>query len=252
MSWCLYFLAANKRIQTKLQAEVDKVLGDDSVPTTHEQVEALSYTMAIVQEVMRLRSPASFTVMSNKVEHTIAGRTYPPGCDFYLMTHLGGTRESNFTRADEFIPERWIKSEREALLGAGCTHKSEALVSFGGGARACPGKDMAMLESVCAVASIAKAFTLSLTANHGVPGNEFCSYGPHHELGSQPLLRWPQLPLCRCLLVLLGSSSYPLHQPMLNTNASNSLAGLRSHSTAAHSRIRHGAGQHAKPRSLEG
>ncbi|CAM9265072.1 unnamed protein product, partial [Chrysoparadoxa australica] len=38
MSWCLYFLAANKRIQTKLQAEVDKVLGDDSVPTTHEQV----------------------------------------------------------------------------------------------------------------------------------------------------------------------------------------------------------------------
>ncbi|CAM9265145.1 unnamed protein product [Chrysoparadoxa australica] len=98
-----------------------------------------------------------------------------------MMTHLSGTRESNFTRADEFIPERWIDSEREEFVGAGCAHDPNACNSFGGGPRVCPGKDMAMLESVTVVASIVKAFTLSLTSDHGMPESidEFVS-GPSH------------------------------------------------------------------------
>ena len=51
-------------------------------------------------------------------------------------------QEENFTRATEFIPQRWIPEERPKDW----VHKAQLVVPFGSGKRICPGKRLAEQE----------------------------------------------------------------------------------------------------------
>lgn len=49
----LYLLAKNPQVQTKLQKEVDKVLGDGAEPLTQDHLTQLTYLKAVVKEANR-------------------------------------------------------------------------------------------------------------------------------------------------------------------------------------------------------
>ena len=62
--------------------------------------------------------------------------------------------EQNFTNPNEFCPERWISEERNPQWN----HNTRAFIPFGGGARVCPGKNLALLEMQCVLAMLCRNF----------------------------------------------------------------------------------------------
>ena len=66
-------------------------------------------------------------------------------------------QEENFTRATEFIPQRWIPEERPKDW----VHKAHLVVPFGSGKRICPGKRLAEQEIHIIIAKIFRNFHLT-------------------------------------------------------------------------------------------
>jgi cytochrome P450 len=55
LAWIIYYLALFQDIQQKVKQEVDGLLIDDSAMPTYEQVrENITYTNAVIKEVLRL------------------------------------------------------------------------------------------------------------------------------------------------------------------------------------------------------
>ena len=66
-------------------------------------------------------------------------------------------QEENFTRATEFIPQRWIPEERPKDW----VHKAHLVVPFGSGKRICPGKRLAEQEIHIIIGKIFRNFHLT-------------------------------------------------------------------------------------------
>ncbi|CAM9550223.1 unnamed protein product [Chrysoparadoxa australica] len=169
LSWVIHYMMAIPRVQQKLHEEAIQVLGTDSAATTHEQVEALTYTMATVKEALRMWGPAPFLFMESKVDFEMYGASHPSGTMFLLMLHYICNLEENFSKPEEFAPERWLDDQRDAHFGPDSNHREECFSPFGGGARVCPGREMAFLGEVVAISAIAKDLKLTLPAGETTP-----------------------------------------------------------------------------------
>jgi hypothetical protein len=82
------------------------------------------------------------------------------------------TQEENFTRAAEFIPERWIDGE----CSPGWNRESSLVLPFGFGKRACPGKRLAEVELYIMTAKLFHAFDVALVDDLQVPASAFSTF----------------------------------------------------------------------------
>ena len=86
-----------------------------------------------------------------------------------LQNKVAQTREENFTNANNFVPERWLRG--------GCpiheNHNGDVMKTFGGGPRYCPGKNLAMHEMTIVISSLCKAFNLSLAVDPSEISEQF-------------------------------------------------------------------------------
>ena len=80
----------------------------------------------------------------------------PPYTLVLCHTHVACRQETNFTRANEFIPERWISEERDPHWN----HVPSLVMPFGSGKRICPGKRLAEQEIHIVTAKIFKSFKM--------------------------------------------------------------------------------------------
>lgn len=162
IAWAVHFLASHPDKQEKLQKEVDEVLGDDSAPTSTVQVENLQYLNAVWRETLRLRAPVPNMFFHSQKPFTLpSGWSHPEGVDVGFAFDCFRLNDKYFTKADEFIPERWLSDEeREAALGKDAKHSPDLTWEFGGGPRICPGRTLAKLEFMACLATIAKKFEI--------------------------------------------------------------------------------------------
>jgi len=70
---------------------------------------------------------------------------------------IASLQEENFTRASEFIPERWLPNQ--ALPN----HTHQLVLPFGSGKRMCPGKRLAEQELYIISAKLFQNFEIELT-----------------------------------------------------------------------------------------
>ncbi|CAM9753096.1 unnamed protein product [Chrysoparadoxa australica] len=167
MSFLTYSLASDPARQARVQKEIDDVLGGRPYPETYEDYSSLVYLQACVKEALRLRGPAHRIQLCSLVDWTMKdGREYPAETYFSVLISACMRKEENFSRAHEYIPERWIDEEREALLGADCAHNERCFLSFGGGPRLCPGMGLAMMEAAVFVGSLFKNYDISMPKGH--------------------------------------------------------------------------------------
>ncbi|CAM9470756.1 unnamed protein product [Chrysoparadoxa australica] len=172
MSWVVMFLCEDQARQARLQEELDRVMGAEDYPSTHEMLEKMTYLQAILKEGMRHRGPINRILLNNSEEWRMTdGRVYPPWTLFICAFNAAQHKDAYFSKPDEFIPERWIPEERETALGPNFNHNEKACVGFGGGPRMCPGKGLAMLEATVLLASAYKQFSIELKPGH--PAVEF-------------------------------------------------------------------------------
>ncbi|CAM9461272.1 unnamed protein product [Ectocarpus fasciculatus] len=192
LSWAVYFLAKHPEIHSRCREEALRaaplrrgtflqVQGSDGLVSSSEQASQLVFCSAVFKETLRLW-PAGPVVFLHSTEATTmeSGLELEAGTAFTLLLRYPCLSEESFTRAKDFVPERWIAAERaEALFGQSADRKSSDVVhreevahAFGGGPRKCPGMDMAHLEAAVMLAAISARFDLALAPGQADPPEE--------------------------------------------------------------------------------
>jgi cytochrome P450 len=158
ISWVIYFMTQYPNVQRRMQEEVDSVLHGTKGYIDFDDVHKLKYINAVIKESMRLKSNAPLGTVQARRDIDISGLTIEEGASIILLQGKAGKDEKNFTRAAEFIPERWIDEERSE----DSAHNIRAWLSFGCGATYCPGMNLALLELNMIISMICSNFHISL------------------------------------------------------------------------------------------
>lgn len=186
LSWTMYYLVKYPDVFARCRAEaLQAAPASNGMVSTSEQLSQLVFCSAVFREVLRLRSVAPYLLFHGKDDYKVQdGSVYPVGTSFSVLIRMASVSEEAFTRAADFVPERWIEAEREeALLGKGAEkregdvrHVEEAYLAFGAGPRVCPGQDMAKAEAAIIIAAICARFDMALAPGQDDPPEEFQTF----------------------------------------------------------------------------
>lgn len=172
LTWMLYYMCRHPEIQSRMQREIDAVLGDEERLPTLQDAEKLHFIEAVAEETMRLRPVAPLIFLEANEEVLIGNLQLPAGTTLFLATLPGAVDEQNFSDANTFRPERWLQPKTAT---SGCpfhqtadesttklsNHNRNAHIPFGHGPRLCPGRTLAFVEIKLAMAMLCRHFTVS-------------------------------------------------------------------------------------------
>jgi cytochrome P450 len=159
LAWTWYLLAKHPKIEARLAAELQNVLGGRA-PRVND-VPRLEYVEHIVTEAMRLYPPVFAMGRMSKEPCEIGGFDIPVGTSFLMSQWVSHRDPRYFDAPEEFRPERWADERMRHL-------PKFAYFPFGGGPRLCIGAPLAMLEAVLIVATIAQQFRFELVADQKI------------------------------------------------------------------------------------
>ncbi|MEQ2312395.1 hypothetical protein AMECASPLE_030580, partial [Ameca splendens] len=151
LSWALYHLARDHRVQDRLYREVDSACPDKQQPTT-DDLSRMPYLKAVIKETLRLYPVVHGNgrfVSENEV--VVDNYWFPKKTQFHLCHYAASHDEAEFANAEEFIPERWLNVEPPKSHGGRANpgfyqHHPYSFIPFGVGVRACVGKRLAEME----------------------------------------------------------------------------------------------------------
>ncbi|GLH00045.1 Ecdysone 20-monooxygenase [Gryllus bimaculatus] len=131
----LYHVAKNPKVQEKLYEELTS-LTPAGKPITAQDLRSAPYLHAVVQETYRIQPTAIHVARILEEEMELSGYHLPCGTVVLCHNWIACMDERNFTRANEFRPERWLSDES----CAGWKFTPKLVAPFGYGRRKCPGE----------------------------------------------------------------------------------------------------------------
>ncbi len=155
VAWAFYLLARHPEAEKRLQAEVEAVCGP-RVPT-YADLPRLRYTRMVIDETLRLYSPAWQTMRRAIHDDNVGGYHVPANSNVYLNSYLLHRHRDFWERPDDFVPERFSE---EGIA----SRPKHVYAPFGAGPRICLGKYFALTELQLVVATISQRFSLRLQA----------------------------------------------------------------------------------------
>jgi cytochrome P450 len=153
LTWAFLLLDQSPEARRGLEAELAKVLGDR--PATPEDVPALVYTQAVINETLRLYPPAYITSREAVRDTTIGGVSIPKGHVILISMYATHRDPRFFPEPDSFRPERWLDGLEKRLPRG-------AFIPFGMGSRKCIGSSFALMEATLLLANIARRWHFEL------------------------------------------------------------------------------------------
>lgn len=167
MEWILARMVLHPDVQSKVQNELDMVVGK-SRAVTESDITEMVYLPAVVKEVIRLHPPgpllawSRYGITDTKVDgfHVPAGTT--------AMVNMWAIMRDPQVWADplSFIPERFINNG--ATMEFSIMGSDPRLAPFGSGRRSCPGKTLGLTTTTFWIASLLHEFELG-TFNTNAP-----------------------------------------------------------------------------------
>ncbi|XP_057471820.1 protein LUTEIN DEFICIENT 5, chloroplastic isoform X2 [Actinidia eriantha] len=156
LTWTFYLLSQEPSVLSKLQNEVDSVLGD-RFPTI-EDMKKLKYTTRVINESLRLY-PQPPVLIRRSLDDDMLGK-YPikRGEDIFISIWNLHRSPKHWEDADKFNPERWPLDGPNPNE----TNQSFSYLPFGGGPRKCVGDMFASFENVVAVAMLVRRFNFQM------------------------------------------------------------------------------------------
>jgi cytochrome P450 len=160
LAWMMHFLAEHPSAQQALHEEVDGVVGAAPLWTDPAQADRFRYLEAVMSEALRLKpvAPAFFLTALKDVD--LGGVAVPAGTVVILATRAAALRPGQFEEPQDFRPERWLGAAPQA-------YAQKPPMPFGGGARVCPGRNLAITEIKSVAAMVARNFTIESAAGPG-------------------------------------------------------------------------------------
>lgn len=153
LAWMIYLLDRHPDVLRRARDEVQAVLKEDSFLQNYDDVGALPFIDACINETMRLKPVAPIIILQPARDAVIAGIEVPKGTLLMCLMRAGATDERRFPDARAFDPGRW-------LSGASASSPKRVAMPFGAGPRLCPGRYLAMLEMRMVTAMLLAGFDI--------------------------------------------------------------------------------------------
>ncbi|KAM4629449.1 cytochrome P450 2J2-like isoform 2-T2 [Polymixia lowei] len=157
LRWAFLYMAKYPEIQEKVQAEIDRGIGQSRQPCMADRAN-LPYTDAVIHEIQRIGNivPLSLPRITNR-DIQLGDYTVPKGVT--IITNLTSVLfdkkewETPFT----FNPGHFLNEEGKFM-------KRAAFIPFSAGKRVCPGENLARMELFLFFTSFMQRFTFSMPA----------------------------------------------------------------------------------------
>ncbi|GFR64488.1 cholesterol side-chain cleavage enzyme, mitochondrial [Elysia marginata] len=158
ITWNLYALAKNPRVQEEMCTEIREARGRAGGQLSAHEIVSLPYVKAVVKETMRAFPIIHTTSRFLPVDLELAGYHVPAGA--HVQANLYGmySNVEFFEKPEEFLPERWVKSSHQITNRV---VKSIPLLTWGHGPRMCVGRRIAEQEMYLVLSKIVERFKLS-------------------------------------------------------------------------------------------
>ncbi|XP_037084004.1 methyl farnesoate epoxidase-like [Pollicipes pollicipes] len=182
LSWALLFMVKHPEVQSRVQREIDAVLG--RIPPTYGDRMRMPYTEATLMEVMRrskvIPGAAPHCALS---DISFRGYTIPKGTTVIMHLHMVHMDPAYWGDPEAFRPDRFLHAD-------GSVRRDERLIPFGIGKRLCLGETLARMEMFMLFTCLLQRFSftavpgqkLSLEARFAVvlqqPPEFFVTYKP--------------------------------------------------------------------------
>ena len=146
LSWALYLCGMDQTAQDRARNEAQAVLGERSA--TQEDLSALPFTRAIIEETLRLYPPAAMLARTAKANDVLCGREIRPGDTMILPVYALHRSKVHWDAPDSFRPERFLGTQIDRYT----------YLPFGDGPRICIGQSFAIQEAVIIMATLLARF----------------------------------------------------------------------------------------------
>lgn len=150
LAWAFYLLATHPEVQDRLAHELADAL--DGREPRHEDLRRLPYTGRVFREALRLYPPAWMLARIALADDTISGYRIPAGSRVAVSPYLVHRDPRLWREPEAFDPDRFAPGGEASRL------PEFAYFPFGGGPRACVGRNFAALEACLVLAAVAQRF----------------------------------------------------------------------------------------------
>jgi cytochrome P450 len=148
LTWAWHLLATNPAARQRLRAEVD-ALGPVGASA---DLARLPWTSAVLDETLRLYPPAWLVTRRSLAPDVLGGVEIPAEALVIVSPWLVHRHPAAWPDPERFDPSRFLDAEGHRRRDVVA---SPAYLPFGAGPRLCIGRDMALLEGVLVLASLA-------------------------------------------------------------------------------------------------
>lgn len=173
LTWAWTLLAEHPQVLSRLQTEVDRVLGERTPGV--EDLDSLVYTRMIIDETLRLYPPAWVFVRSAAGEDVIEGYHIPENAFLMLSPYITHHDPDLWENPKKFDPERFGPDRAKDI-------PKMAYYPFGGGPRMCIGKNFALMEAQLILAMMAQRFTVELLPDQIVEPHYYVTLRPKEDV----------------------------------------------------------------------
>jgi cytochrome P450 len=180
LSWMWYLLARAPEARERMLAEVDAVLGGRR--PTADDLPALRWTSACVQEAMRLFPPAWLIPRTAVEDDLIDGHRIPRGASILIPIHAIHHDQRWWPEPEVFDPARFLVENARGRPRC-------AYLPFGGGRRICIGSSFALMETTLVTAIMSQRFVYELAPGHPVEPEATLTLRPRRGLKMVALRR---------------------------------------------------------------
>lgn len=154
LTWAWYELAKNPDALARLTAELAPF---GKRPLTAGDLPALPWTLAVIEEAMRLHPPAYMMGRETIEPITVGGHRLPARSIVVISIRSIHRRSDYFPSPHAFQPERMLPEAKKA-------RPRHHYMPFGAGPRVCIGSHFALLEAQLALASMVQHASIRLLA----------------------------------------------------------------------------------------
>ncbi|KAK4379162.1 hypothetical protein RND71_001024 [Anisodus tanguticus] len=166
IEWILARMVLYPQVQSKVQTELDRVVGG-SRAVTEADVSEMTYLPAVIKEVLRLHPPGPLLSWARLAitDTTVDGYHVPAGTT--AMVNMWAITKDPDVWADplEFKPERFVNGA--VPLDFSVLGSDLRLAPFGSGRRTCPGKNLGLTTVTFWVASLLHEFRFGPIDSNG-------------------------------------------------------------------------------------
>ncbi|MDX7951207.1 cytochrome P450 [Lichenihabitans sp. Uapishka_5] len=159
LTWALYLLSQDEQVRLRVEAEVDAALPDQRIVAG--SLEKLPFTRAVIEETLRLYPPAATLTRDAAGPDMLGPLRIKAGSRIVISPWVLHRHKRLWEQPQAFDPDRFLPPRKASV-------DRFAYLPFGAGPRVCIGASFALQEAIVILATVLRAYRLTLCQGHSV------------------------------------------------------------------------------------